>query len=35
MGDVYETLTYLIVIIVSAIVMIAWLKRKAAKKKHG
>lgn len=34
MGDVYEILTYLLVIIISAVVMIAWLKRKA-KNKQG
>jgi len=34
MRDVYEMLTYLLVIIISSIVMVAWLKRKA-KKKQG
>lgn len=31
MGDVFEMMTYLIVIIVSLIVMTIWLKRKARK----
>ncbi len=33
MRDVYEMMTYLLVIIISCIVMAAWLKRKARKKK--
>ena len=33
MRDVYETLTYLIVIIASCFIMAAWLKRKAKRKK--
>ncbi|MBM7563840.1 hypothetical protein JOC55_000772 [Paenibacillus sacheonensis] len=33
MGDVFEMMTYLIVIIVSLIVMTIWLKRKARKKR--
>lgn len=32
MRDVYEMLTYLLVIIISCIVMGVWLKRKAKKK---
>lgn len=32
MRDVYEMLTYLLVVIISSIVMVAWLKRKAKKK---
>lgn len=31
MRDVYEILTYLLVIILSSIIMVAWLKRKAKK----
>lgn len=27
-GDVYEMLTYLLVVLISAVVMIVWLKRK-------
>ncbi|WP_255654518.1 hypothetical protein [Cohnella sp. REN36] len=33
-GDLYEMLTYLLVIIISAFIMIAWLKRKN-KRKNG
>ncbi|MFX3642070.1 MAG: hypothetical protein ACE3L7_26130 [Candidatus Pristimantibacillus sp.] len=32
MKDVYEMFTYLIVIIASSIIMVAWLKLKAKKK---
>lgn len=32
-GDLYEMMTYLIVIIVSAIVMTIWLKRKGRNKR--
>ncbi len=28
MGDVFELLTYLIIVIVSSIIMVAWLKRR-------
>jgi len=35
MKDVYEIFTYLLVIIFSSIIMVAWLKRKAKKKKQG
>lgn len=31
MRDVYEIFTYLLVIIFSSIIMVAWLKRKARK----
>ncbi|WP_281384949.1 hypothetical protein [Cohnella nanjingensis] len=33
-GDLYEMLTYLLVIIISAVVMVVWLKRKN-KRKNG
>jgi hypothetical protein len=33
MRDVYEIMTYLLVIIFSSIIMVAWLKRKAKRKK--
>ncbi|CAM4314003.1 PEP-CTERM protein-sorting domain-containing protein [Paenibacillus tarimensis] len=33
MRDVYEMMTYLLVVIISCIVMAVWLKRKAKKKK--
>lgn len=33
MGDVYEMMTYLLVIIVSAVVMTIWLKRRAKRKR--
>ena len=33
MGDVYEMMTYLLVIILSAIVMVIWLKRRAKRKR--
>lgn len=33
MRDVYEVMTYLLVIIFSSIIMVTWLKRKAKKKK--
>lgn len=33
MRDVYEIFTYLLVIIFSSIIMVAWLKRKARKSK--
>jgi len=35
MRDVYEMLTYLLVIIISCIVMGVWLKRKAKKKNQS
>lgn len=31
MKDVYEPLTYLIVVIISSIIMVAWLKRRGRK----
>ncbi|GMK39670.1 hypothetical protein PCCS19_27240 [Paenibacillus sp. CCS19] len=31
MGDVFELLTYLIIVIVSSIIMVAWLKRRGRK----
>ena len=34
MRDVYEMMTYLLVIIISCVVMTVWLKRKARKKKR-
>jgi len=34
MRDVYEMFVYLILIIVSSIVMVAWLKRRSRKKKR-
>ena len=34
MGDVFEMMTYLLVVIISCIVMTVWLKRKARKKKR-
>lgn len=33
MRDVYEMLTYLLVIIISSIIMVAWLKRRAKRRK--
>jgi hypothetical protein len=33
MSDVYEMMTYLLVIVISCIVMTVWLKRKARKRK--
>ncbi|NIK77265.1 hypothetical protein FHS15_002401 [Paenibacillus castaneae] len=33
MRDVYEMFTYLLVIIISSIIMVAWLKIKAKNKK--
>lgn len=33
MRDVYEMLTYLLIIVLSCIVMTVWLKRKARKRK--
>lgn len=33
MRDPYEMMTYLIVILISAVVMTVWLKRKARRKK--
>jgi hypothetical protein len=33
MRDVYETMTYLLVIVISCIIMTVWLKRKARKRK--
>ncbi|SFE97041.1 hypothetical protein SAMN05216378_4543 [Paenibacillus catalpae] len=33
MGDVFEIMTYLIIILISSVVMVAWLKRKGKKKK--
>ena len=33
MRDVYEIFAYLLVIILSSIIMVAWLKRKAKRKK--
>lgn len=27
-GDLYEMMTYLLVVLISAVIMIAWLKRK-------
>ncbi|MDQ0058478.1 hypothetical protein [Paenibacillus harenae] len=35
MRDVYEIMTYLLVIVLSSVIMVAWLKRKAKKKKQG
>lgn len=35
MRDVYEVMTYLLVIIFSSIIMVAWLKYKSKKKKQG
>lgn len=32
MRDVYEILTYLLVIIFGSVIMVAWLKRKAKRK---
>ncbi len=34
MGDVFEMMTYLLVVIISCIVMTVWLKRKARKNKR-
>lgn len=31
-GDLYELLTYLLVILISAVVMVVWLKRKNKRK---
>lgn len=31
-GDLYEMMTYLLVIIFSAIIMVAWLKRRGKRK---
>ena len=33
MGDVYEMMTYTLVIIISAVVMVIWLKRRAKRKR--
>jgi hypothetical protein len=33
MSDVYEMMTYLLIIVISCIVMTVWLKRKARKRK--
>lgn len=33
MKDVYEIFTYLLVIILSSVIMVAWLKRKSKRKK--
>ena len=33
MRDVYEIMTYLLVILLSSVIMVAWLKRKAKRKK--
>lgn len=33
MGDVYEMMTYLLVILISAVVMVVWLKRRAKRKR--
>ena len=33
MRDVYEMMTYLLVIIISAFVMVIWLKRRAKRKR--
>ncbi|MEK0312841.1 hypothetical protein [Cohnella sp. 56] len=32
-GDLYEMMTYLLVIIISALVMVYWLKRRGRKKR--
>ncbi len=34
MGDVFEMMTYLLVVIISAVVMTVWLKRKARRNKR-
>ncbi|WEK53190.1 MAG: hypothetical protein P0Y55_11365 [Candidatus Cohnella colombiensis] len=34
MGDVYQMMTYVLVIILSAIIMTIWLKRKAKRKRR-
>lgn len=34
MRDVYEMMTYLLIIVISCIVMAVWLKRKARKNKR-
>ncbi|MBB6638234.1 hypothetical protein [Cohnella thailandensis] len=34
-GDLYEMMTYLILVIISMIVMVAWLKRKAKRKRRN
>ncbi|MFC5529888.1 hypothetical protein [Cohnella yongneupensis] len=33
MGDVFEMMTYLLVIIISSVVMVIWLKRRAKRKR--
>jgi len=33
-GDLYEMMTYLLVIIISAIVMVIWLKRKGKRNRR-
>ncbi|WP_157994088.1 hypothetical protein [Cohnella abietis] len=33
MGDVYQMMTYIIVIIISAFIMVLWLKRRAKSKR--
>lgn len=33
MRDVYEMFTYLLVVLISSVVMVMWLKRKGRKKK--
>ncbi|MBB3067720.1 hypothetical protein FHS14_000690 [Paenibacillus baekrokdamisoli] len=34
MGDVFEMMTYLVVVILSCIIMTVWLKRKSRKNKQ-
>lgn len=33
MGDVYQMMTYVIVILISAFIMVIWLKRRSRRKK--
>ncbi|WP_167746921.1 hypothetical protein [Cohnella luojiensis] len=33
MGDVYQMMTYIIVILISAFIMVVWLKRRGRRKK--
>ncbi|RED65559.1 hypothetical protein [Cohnella lupini] len=33
MGDVYQMMTYIVVILISAVIMTVWLKRRGRRKK--
>ncbi|MFC5471774.1 hypothetical protein ACFPPD_24140 [Cohnella suwonensis] len=34
MGDVYQMMTYVVLILISCVVMIVWLKRRGRRKKN-